>query len=539
MGVPSYFSYLIRNHREMLIKLFNFKKQINNLYFDSNSIIYDGLRFLSKDYKRYKNDNDFERDLINLVCKHLEDYIAEIKPNKRVMIAFDGVAPVAKLEQQRTRRHKSMLEKKVMDKIYGEKKEWNKTAITPGTNFMKKLNQTVGMHFNGNEKKYGVEKIIFSGSDDRGEGEHKLFDYIRNHANEHAHEVSVVYGLDADLIMLCLNHLRISKNIYLYRETPEFVKSIDKTINPNESYLLDIPLLSQRIILEMNDYKTPNSIQEVNKLYDYIFLCFFLGNDFMPHFPSVNIRTSGIEIMMNAYKEVIGNSNNNLTNGQEIYWNNVKKLVGFLADNEYDNLIKEYKIRNKWEKRSFPCKTEEEKFKRYLHIPIKNRELEKYINPYEKFWQKRYYESLFNCDESFDLKKRASLNYMEGLEWVTNYYTKGCIDWRWHYKYNYPPLFKDLFKFIPQWDSVMIQPNTHTNVIPEVQLAYVLPVESLDLISHNIGKKLIEQKNEYYAEHYNINWAFCKFMWESHLELPYIDLDDLEEFVISHIDDEI
>ena len=539
MGVPSYFSYLIRNHREMLIKLFNFKKQINNLYFDSNSIIYDGLRFLSKDYKRYKNDNDFERDLINLVCKHLEDYIAEIKPNKRVMIAFDGVAPVAKLEQQRTRRHKSMLEKKVMDKIYGEKKEWNKTAITPGTNFMKKLNQTVGMHFNGNEKKYGVEKIIFSGSDDRGEGEHKLFDYIRSHANEHAHEVSVVYGLDADLIMLCLNHLRISKNIYLYRETPEFVKSIDKTINPNESYLLDIPLLSQRIILEMNDYKTPNSIQEVNKLYDYIFLCFFLGNDFMPHFPSVNIRTSGIEIMMNAYKEVIGNSNNNLTNGQEIYWNNVKKLVKFLADNEYDNLIKEYKIRNKWEKRSFPCKTEEEKFKRYLHIPIKNRELEKYINPYENFWQKRYYESLFNCDESFDLKKRASLNYMEGLEWVTNYYTKGCIDWRWHYKYNYPPLFKDLFKFIPQWDSVMIQPNTHTNVIPEVQLAYVLPVESLDLISHNIGKKLIEQKNEYYAEQYNINWAFCKFMWESHLELPYIDLDDLEEFVISHIDDEI
>ena len=539
MGVPSYFSYLIRNHREMLIKLFNFKKQINNLYFDSNSIIYDGLRFLSKDYKRYKNDNDFERDLINLVCKHLEDYIAEIKPNKRVMIAFDGVAPVAKLEQQRTRRHKSMLEKKVMDKIYGEKKEWNKTAITPGTNFMKKLNQTVSMYFNGNEKKYGVEKIIFSGSDDRGEGEHKLFDYIRNHANEHAHEVSVVYGLDADLIMLCLNHLRISKNIYLYRETPEFVKSIDKTINPNESYLLDIPLLSQRIILEMNDYKTPNSIQEVNKLYDYIFLCFFLGNDFMPHFPSVNIRTSGIEIMMNAYKEVIGNSNNNLTNGQEIYWNNVKKLVGFLADNEYDNLIKEYKIRNKWEKRSFPCKTEEEKFKRYLHIPIKNRELEKYINPYENFWQKRYYESLFNCDESFDLKKRASLNYMEGLEWVTNYYTKGCIDWRWHYKYNYPPLFKDLFKFIPQWDSVMIQPNTHTNVIPEVQLAYVLPVESLDLISHNIGKKLIEQKNEYYAEQYNINWAFCKFMWESHLELPYIDLDDLEEFVISHIDDEI
>ena len=59
--------------------------------------------------------------------------------------------------------------------------------------------------------------------------------------------------------MLCLNHLRISKNIYLYRETPEFVKSIDRNINPDESYLLDIPYLSQRIIFEMNGFKKPAS----------------------------------------------------------------------------------------------------------------------------------------------------------------------------------------------------------------------------------------------------------------------------------------
>ena len=152
MGVPSYFSYLIRNHKEMLIKIFNFKKQINNLYFDSNSIIYDALRILSKDYDTYKNDDLFENELINMVCINIENYINDVKPNKKVLIAFDGVAPVAKLEQQRTRRHKSMLEKKVMNHISGEKNEWNKTAITPGTNFMNKLNINIDNYFKGKEK---------------------------------------------------------------------------------------------------------------------------------------------------------------------------------------------------------------------------------------------------------------------------------------------------------------------------------------------------------------------------------------------------
>jgi 5'-3' exonuclease len=532
MGVPSYFAYLIRNHKEMILKLANFKKQINNLYFDSNSIIYDALRFLSKDYSKYKNDDDFEKDLIDMVCVNLENYINEIKPNKKVLIAFDGVAPVAKLEQQRTRRHKSMLEKKVMNHICGEKKEWNKTAITPGTNFMDKLNTTVENYFKGKEKKYRLNKFIFTGSNEPGEGEHKLFGYIRDHEC-HINEVTVVYGLDADLIMLCLNHLRISKHIYLYRETPEFVKSIDNSINPDESYLLDIPYLAQRIIMEMNGNKKPSSATDTNKLYDYIFLCFFLGNDFLPHFPSVNIRTNGIDLMLGAYKAVIGKSNQNLTDGKTINWRNVRKLVKFLADNEYDNLMNEYKIRCKWERRNFPCGTDEEKIKKYLHIPIKNREIEKYINPYDTFWQKRYYESLFNTEESFDFKKEVSINYMEGLEWVMNYYTKDCIDWRWHYKYNYPPLFKDLLKFIPSFDTVMVAPNNHTNVSPSVQLSYVLPIESLHLIKNNIGEKLLEERSEYYAKHYGIKWAFCKFMWESHLELPHIDLEDLEEFVES------
>jgi len=521
MGIPSYFSHLIKEHRK-IVQTLQTLQCVDNLYLDSNSIIYDIIH-------SYEKTPTNMNTVYNDICKKIDKYIETCDVQNRIIVAFDGVAPVAKLEQQRTRRFKTTLLSKLTKELKDNKSEaeskFDTTCITPGTEFMTSMCKYIKNYYKPNKK------VILSLSDEAGEGEHKIFDYIRNNFIYHTNTTTLIYGLDADLIMLCLNHLDVCPNIYLYRETPEFVKSIDTSINPNESYLLDIPFLAQRIILEMNGNKKPSTTQETNKLYDYIFLCFFLGNDFLPHFPSVNIRTNGIDIMLNAYKEVIGNQN--LTNGTIIYWKNVRKLVKFLAENEYDNLMDEYEIRQKWERRSFKSGTKEEKINKYLNIPIKNREIEKYINPYESFWQKRYYEALFNTDETHEFKKEISVNYMEGLEWVMNYYTRGCVDWRWHYKYNYPPLFNDLLKFIPSFDTVMIAPNNHTNVSPCVQLSYVLPIESLPLIPNNIGEKLLKERGEYYTKQYDIKWAFCKYMWESHLELPHIDLEDLEEFVIN------
>ena len=80
----------------------------NNLYLDSNSIIYDELSVYSSKEVNIKVGNEiFEKKLINNVCIKLEYYINELRPNKRIFVRFDGVAPVAKLEQQRNRRYKS------------------------------------------------------------------------------------------------------------------------------------------------------------------------------------------------------------------------------------------------------------------------------------------------------------------------------------------------------------------------------------------------------------------------------------------------
>ena len=526
MGIPSFFSYIVRNNGS-IIKKISKGQVINNLYLDSNSIIYDSFHSIKKEYNG--NKEEFELELIKKVCEKIEYYINEIKPNNRVIIAYDGVAPVAKMEQQRTRRYKSMLERKMKKVIFPDsedKEEWKTTAITPGTEFMVKLNELTEKYFKNSEKKYGLNEIIVSGSDKVGEGEHKIFEYLRN-KKSHSNECTFIYGLDADLIMLGLNHLPIAKHIYLYRETPEFIKSINSSLNPNESYVLDLPELSQAIVSTMNNGRKVNNKQQSNRLYDYIFLCFFLGNDFMPHFPAINIRINGIEIMINAYKKILGDTNKNLTNGKEIYWNNVYELVSELSGNEWNNIVSNYKTRERQSKRQYKKADE-----RYLNAPMLDREEELYIAPFIPNWQDRYYKTLFDSDGTQEYRKKVCINYLEGLEWVMKYYTSGCSDWGWHYKYPYPPLLQDLVKYVPRWGVEFIKENNNKPVTPYTQLAYVLPKDSLKFLPTNIYNQLIYKKSKNYRENCKLKWAFCRYIWEAHVDLPEIDIDELQDFIL-------
>ena len=173
---------------------------------------------------------------------------------------------------------------------------------------MKKLDSTLA------EKFFGQKNVMFTGSDVPGEGEHKLFEHLRQ-TKIGENENIIVYGLDADLIMLGLNHLTYSNNIYLYRETPTYIKSLSETLDKDNDYILDLSKLGDAIINNMSDNYNKN------KMYDYIFLGLMLGNDFMPHFPAINIRTNGIDILLNHYSATIKNDEN-IFDGKQINWKN-------------------------------------------------------------------------------------------------------------------------------------------------------------------------------------------------------------------------
>lgn len=534
MGIPFMFSYIVKNHPTIIKKYVKNVLKVDNLYLDCNSIIYDA-------YSKMEFDTLTESvsvSIIRRVISKIEEYISVINPSKTVIIAFDGVAPVAKLEQQRSRRYKSWHQNEINKLIFKKETDdaWNTTAITPGTKFMADLNETVSKHFNpASFSRLNVSKIFVSGSNKVGEGEHKLFDYIRINPEKHSTETTVIYGLDADLIMLSINHLSICPNIFLFRETPHFIQSIDNSLEPEANYYLDIPQLTKTIIKYMNNDRDLTSEQQKNKVYDYIFLCFFLGNDFLPHFPALNIRTGGVDKMINAYKATIGDTNDYITDGKTINWNNVRKVVKFLADLEEEFIVKEHRSRNNKERQILPENTPEEKFKKFEATPLYERDIEKFINPVKPNWHSRYYNALFGIKlEQQDKIKDISINYLEGLEWTMKYYTSGCPDWRWKYKYNYPPLLQDLIHVVPVFDKEFVPKKKLNSVSEIVQLCYVLPRSSLNLLPPKLYFELLRRHDDWYKGNCDYVWAYCRYFWESHVEMNNIDIDELEKFIVDN-----
>jgi len=501
MGIPSYFSYIIRNFPKIVRSVHSDEIEYCHLFMDCNSIIYDTVH-------GFVDNIPTDDNIIDAVLCQIDKYIREISPKYTIYIAFDGVAPFAKMKQQRTRRYKSHL----MSEIFPSyKQKWDTVKITPGTEFMKKLSKSVMTYFDSSENRYNVSKVIVSTSNEPGEGEHKLFQYIRD--NDFKNDNVIIYGLDSDLFMLSIFNHEYYKNSYIFREAPAFLKSNislqinnnsyhsgdKKTVQEHGSFLVDIEMLRGQILKEMG-------FSDTNRVYDYAFLCFLLGNDFLPHFPALNIRTHGTQVLMDVYHKEFNNKPQQFlvikdkdTNLFNIEWKNVNKIIKRLSQLEHELLLKEYNVREKYDhwKWNDP-KNDDDKEKMVQDIPIRYRMDEKYICPTENGWESRYYKLLFEEDTE-SLRRKICEEYNGGLEWVLNYYTNNDVDWHWHYEYDYGPLFKDLMYSVERSNNKVLINEDHKLPMSEyAQLSYVIP-----------------DKNN--TEIKNVRWAFTRYFWEAHV----------------------
>ena len=510
MGIPSYFSHLMKRQRHIIraIPRTNKKQQFDSLYMDCNSVVYDSYYARAKDTTTPLS----EAIIISETVNRIKQIITHISPRNVIYIAFDGVAPVAKMEQQRSRRYKSWL----LSKIGIDKPQpWNTSSITPGTEFMTKLMARVKDTFCQKESSLNVRNIIVSGSDEPGEGEHKLFSHIRTHAST---DQIAVYGLDADLIMLALIHAKYCSNIHICREAPEFGDLREDTRSSDNTLLgVDVNKLIKTIYDEMGCGGYVHG-----RVLDYIFLCFFLGNDFMPHFPALNIRTQGIRILMETYTKIIKSNpgyNYMVSNENTIHWNTLYAFVKELSSKERGLFISEYKQRVKITEHYEQIVHDMTHKEQWDYIPLLYRSKEMYIYPFSARWENRYYETLFEHRNISDITQ----NYLEGLEWVLRYYTSGCPDWRWKYNHSYAPLLSDLHTAIQQCGGKLPKFHASSSYIkhcytPDEQLKYVIP-------RAHWAELIPSQKHYIYRDtplpqlHEVFEWSFCKYMWESHVKI--------------------
>jgi len=662
MGIPSYFSNIVKRHKSIIKRLAGLPR-VNNLYMDTNGLIYDAVRVVGSN--RGMSNDEYETLIIDTVCRKIDEYLALFRPSDKLMIAFDGVAPVAKLNQQRERRYKSWFTSVVEDTIHRKNalldpftrdsiaggaasshKPWNTSSITPGTAFMTKLNTRMNDYCKVKAREIGNRvAYIYFGSDVAGEGEHKIFEYIRENAVYHRDTTTLIYGLDADLIMLCLNHLHISQNIYLYRDTPEFIQSLDSTLSSSEHYYIDIPDFACSLEAVMREEtthhdgivvaataaahmktpyisdtttitappaaanKTDVAVSKItpaviSAIDDYIVMAFMLGNDFMPHFPSLNLRTNGMTVLLQTYANMLKNNKDGLlvsraSGRPTIIWKNMRTFIGLLAETEHNRFMNEHKTRDRqskmkyggggsgaWTNNNKSGKSNDDvttnqppvvdavvvdireltkiacnrvvqmvgnierchSLNEFMSIPLQERAAEKYIDPFRENWEFRYYDALFGIDiyardrksgsgsgvANIDRLQMICVNYIEGLEWTMRYYSTGCVDWRWTYKYPYAPLLVDLMRYMPHLDTALFPnatPHVKNPVRDLVQLCYVLPMASHGLLPAAIAEKLKRSYSHYYCDKLDFKWSYCKYFWEAHTELPHIRISELERLV--------
>jgi 5'-3' exonuclease len=485
MGIPSYFGHLLRNHPHLIRKL---QTTIDNLYMDANSILYDT-------YHENSGMTDDEHYLS--VCRRIVEIISEVSPKKCVYIAFDGVAPIAKLKQQRDRRIKSEYLRILKSMLDGETHKTDTIKLTSGTPFMNHLGTYMNDYFKSFQESQPDIKIFISPPTEIGEGEHKLFHHIRANQAYHVTTNTAIYGLDADLIMLCLAHSNVP--LWIVRERPHFEKTTEKD-------LFEFPIQIFVDILK-TELKSENAID------NYVFLCFLLGNDFLPHFPTINIRTNGIRILMERMKEY----NTSLINEHREL--DISKFIEFIhpfSKKEHYMLQNEIEIRERMSRKH----TTDEPYKKIEMTPLFERETEYWIDPKKEYWQERYYEALFPPDVKIN---HAVHQYIKGLVWCWKYYTSGMKGIspikNWYYPYDYPPLIQDIIRYSPKFhivpDKVPI-PLSHS-----LQLCYVIPPNyRRKYIPVDLYKKIFGDLDDTF-DIMNIEFetAFCKFLWESHPKL--------------------
>ncbi|KAJ5291215.1 5'-3' exoribonuclease 2 [Penicillium angulare] len=361
-------------------------EEMDNLYLDMNGIVHPCT------HPEGRPPPANEQEMMLEIFKYTDRVVNMVRPRKLLMIAIDGVAPRAKMNQQRSRRFRSAQEARENDEKKEElhkllarqraqkgedaimqeevvQKTWDSNVITPGTPFMDilaaSLRYWIAYKLN-TDPAWEKMKVIISDATVPGEGEHKIMEFVRSQRASPEHDPNtrhVIYGLDADLIMLGLAthepHFRVLReDVFAQDSRPRACKlcgqpghkaeectgkakekngEFDEKQNavPLKPFIwLHVSVLREYLAAELHVAQQPFPFDLERALDDWVFMCFFVGNDFLPHLPALDVRENGIDTLIAIWRDNLPAMGGYLTQDGQVNFPRAQLILQGVAKQE-------------------------------------------------------------------------------------------------------------------------------------------------------------------------------------------------------------
>ena len=539
MGIPSYYKKLVTTVKGLTGKTIG-NTTANYLWFDFNCLVYHVLRRMPA--FRPEDRAAWEAELIAETVAYTKKVVqasgVAIGPAS-VFLGVDGPVPAAKVNQQRRRRWNSLQtleEERRLGKQDGSP-VWDRNALTPGTHFMDALSAALAAEAPG--------RWTLSPVTEAGEGEHKIMERLRASGEKEPHN-HVIYGLDADLILLALYHTRFlnpDSTLYLMREDEREEKAF--------SYL-NIHKLRDSLTATI---KRGSETAEA-ALTDYIFAMTLLGNDFLPHGLALALKGDGYEHLIRMLGQhdrpplIIPQS----PEDPSLQWNpaGLAYMFRYYAGLEEGLVADQIQHKREGVRRKVVYGDDEAEpwargYSQWMKTP--SRRMDEYAlveAVYEDSvkmkagWRATYYKAWFGSAQ----RRGPCEAYIQGLHWVLRYYTGQSINPFWYYPWNLPPLYSDLSYSV----SIMGDKGGSTKgndflaqvkgapaglgvLTPVEQCALVMPAESLHLCKDVRYHSLPQVVPHFYPTSCRMFYVGKHQMWECEPLLPMLTIARLRALI--------
>ncbi|CAK1604510.1 unnamed protein product [Parnassius mnemosyne] len=578
MGVPKFFRYTSERYPCLneLVKQYQIP-DFDNMYLDMNGIIHN----CSHPDDSNPHFRITEEKIFQDVFHYISLLFQIIKPKKLFFMAIDGVAPRAKMNQQRGRRFRAAREAEKLEehaKAKGEvlpsEKRFDSNCITPGTVFMARLHEQLKYFVKqkmSSDPLWAKVKVILSGHETPGEGEHKIMDYIRWARSQPDYDPNTrhcLYGLDADLIMLgmCTHEPHFA----LLREEVKFGKTTQRATSPEETnfYLLHLSLLREYLTQEFIDIKEKLPFEfDIEKIVDdWVLMGFLVGNDFIPNLPNMHISNDALPVLYKTYMTVLPTLDGYINEAGdlnlsrfEIFMQELAKIDKEKFQDTYTDLRyfeaktgrrpnaqerKEYKPNND---ETFNVNIDDIKANKpddELQALI-NATQEMYVDNVDDVDDDEEYEETSDEEANMEMefilhKKDYYMNkldyskvtdevladqaegYVRAIQWNLWYYYKGCPSWCWYYPHHYAPYISDIKGF----KDLKIEFELGEPFRPFEQLLAVLPAASKHLLPTPFHELMTDEDSpivHYYPLHFDTDLNGKRNDWEAVVLIPFID----------------